>query len=186
MRIVPIFVSETSDEGVWSIQLDGQNQSEFDKFFSSVNDPEWLYYFFEANKEDLLTGFWKKMSVSDAVLLTINEAQLMEDTLYEYAQNGFADIKITLQHLFKPLNNYEYAMAVHQKSKARVNQGWLRLYGLRLSANCFLITGGGVKLTKDMRRPHLEDELKKLELTKRFLQHNEINYPEDLNFFEDE
>lgn len=67
-----------------------------------------------------------------------------------------------------------------------MNQRWLRLYGIRLSSNCYLITGGAIKLTKDMRRPYLENELKKLELAKRFLRNNGINYPEDLNFFENE
>jgi hypothetical protein len=186
MKIVPIFVSETSDKGVWSIQLDEQRQTEFDKFFDSINDPEWLYNFFEANREDLRSGFWKEISVENAVMSTIDEARFMEDALYEYAEKSFADMGITLQHLFKPLNNYEYTIAVYQKSKARVNRGWLRLYGIRLSSNCFLITGGGVKLTKDMRRSHLENELKKLELAKSFLQSKGINYPEDLNSFEDE
>lgn len=39
MRIVPIFVSETNDEGIWSIQLDGLRQSELDKFFDSTEQP---------------------------------------------------------------------------------------------------------------------------------------------------
>lgn len=186
MKIVSIFVADNDDEGVWSVQLDGVGQSEFDMFFDCVNDPEWLYKFFEANKEDLLGGFWKQMSIEEAVMLTMDEAQTMEAILYEYAEKGFKNKHTGLQHLFKPLHNYEYAIVTHQKSKASVKGGWLRLYGIRLSVNCFLITGGGIKLTKEMRRPHLENELRKLELAKRFLKNNGIAYPNDLNSFKDE
>jgi hypothetical protein len=31
------------------------------------------------------------------------------------------------------LNNFEYAITVHQKSKARIRKGWLRLYAIRLA-----------------------------------------------------
>jgi hypothetical protein len=44
-----------------------------------------------------------------------------------------------------------------------------------------IVTGGAIKLTKDMRGEHLQYELKKLEKTKLFLRNNGINFPEDLN-----
>jgi hypothetical protein len=91
-----------------------------------------------------------------------------------------------LQHLFKPLNNFEYAISIHQKSKGRVRKGWLRLYAIRLAANCYMVTGGAIKLTADMKRSHLEYELKKSEQTKQFLRTNGIDYPEDLNSNKDE
>ena len=156
MRIVPTFVSETSDEGVWSIQLDGYSQSEFEKFFDSVNDPEWLYNFFETNNEDLTSGYWKEMSIEDAVLATIDEAAIHGRYALPICPKRICRYRNFIATSVQPLNNHEYAVAVHQKSKAKIRRGWLRLYGLRLSSNCFLITGGGIKLTKGMRRPHLE------------------------------
>lgn len=62
-------------------------------------------------------------------------------------------------------------------------QGWLRLYAIRLGENCYIITGGAIKLTHHMRRDHLQAELKKLKLVQTFLQNNDINYPEDLNIY---
>ena len=60
MKLVRIFVSTDSEDGVWSIHLDGELQNEFDKFFDLMNDVEWLYDFFERNKADLTSGFfWK-------------------------------------------------------------------------------------------------------------------------------
>jgi hypothetical protein len=84
------------------------------------------------------------------------------------------------------LNNFEYAIASLQKSKARIRKGWLRLYAIRLAENCYLVTGGAIKLTQDMKRAHLQDELKKLELAKQFLRDNGIDFPEDLNSYRDE
>jgi hypothetical protein len=105
----------------------------------------------------------------------------MENSLYDFSEQGFQGTETTLQHLFKPLNNFEYAISRHQKSKARVKKGWLRLYAIRLAENCFLVTGGAIKLTPDMKRGHLEYELKKLEQAKQFLRTNGIDFPEDLN-----
>jgi hypothetical protein len=181
MKLVPIFVTEDSDDGLWSIQLEGSAQSEFEEFFDHVNDAEWLHDFFDQNKADLHGGFFGSMSLSEAVSRTLDEAEEMENSLYDFSEQGFQGTETTLQHLFKPLNNFEYAISRHQKSKARVRKGWLRLYAIRLAENCYLLTGGAIKLTPDMKRGHLEYELKKLEQAKQLLRTKGIDYPEDLN-----
>jgi len=186
MKLTRIFVFENSDEGLLSIHLDGKLQNEFDHFFDLMNDPEWLYDFFVQQKEDLSGGFYRDISVGEAVLKTIEEAGEMEDILYDFTEQGLKEDKNGLQSLFKPLNNFEYIITTHQKSKARIRKGWLRLYAIRLDANCYIVTGGAIKLTLDMKREHLNSELKKLELTKMFLRENGIKYPENLNTFQDE
>lgn len=186
MKLVPIFVPDDSDDGLWSIHLDGELQSEFDKFFDVMHDIEWLHDFFEENKIDLHGGFFGKISIGLAVSRTLEEAGEMEDSLYDYSEQGFRKKDSNLQHLFKPLNNFEYSITAHQKSKARIRKGWLRVYAIRLAANCYLVTGGAIKLTLDMKKGHLQNELKKLELAKAFLRSNGITYPEDLNTFIDE
>ena len=118
-----------------------------------------------------------------AVSRTLIEAEEMEDALYDLSEEGGNG---ALQHVFKPLNNFEYAIVTHQKSKARIKKGWLRLYAIRLAANCYLVTGGAIKLTLEMKRGHLQSELRKLELVKRFLRSNGIDFPEDLNSYKDE
>jgi len=186
MRLSRIFVPENSNGGLWSIHLDDKPQNEFDRFFDLVNDPEWLFDFFTRQENDLLSGFYSDITVANAVLRTMEEAEEMEDVLYDFAEDGFKDDKKGLQYLFKPLNNFEYVIAIHQKSKARIKKGWLRIYAIRLDVNCYIVTVGAIKLTLDMRREHLAAELKKLELTKMFLRENGIEYPENLNTFQDE
>jgi hypothetical protein len=186
MKLIPIFTAQDSADGLWSVQLDGEPQNEFEKFFDRVNDIEWLYNFFDQNWADLNSGFFGRTPIGLAVMKTLGEAEEMENSLYDLSEQGFKGDDCSLQHLFKPLNNFEYAIVTHQKSKARVKLGWLRLYAIRLAENCFLVTGGAIKLSSDMKRAHLQTELKKLELAKQFLLNNGIGYPEDLNEYKNE
>jgi hypothetical protein len=186
MKIVRIFVKDEGETGLWSIHLDGRIQNEFDYFFDLMNNVEYLHNFFEKNKTDLMSGFFGKMTTGDAVLRTLEEVEEMENALYNYTERGFSGNGNCLQHLFKPLNNYEYAICSHQKSKARLKRGWLRMYALRLEPNCYLITGGAIKLTYNMKPTHLQNELTKLEQAKTFLKNNDIEFPEDLNTYQDD
>ena len=99
MKILPIFVTENSEDGLWAIQLDGELRSEFDRFFNWVNDAELLYNFFDQNQTDLHGGFFGNISIEDSVSRTLEEAGEMEDTLYEYSELGFGDRNSNLQHL---------------------------------------------------------------------------------------
>jgi len=64
-------------------------------------------------------GFFRNISIGAAISRTMEEAEEMEDLLYEYSEHGFNGSERSLQHLFKPLNNFEYAIASHQKSKTK-------------------------------------------------------------------
>jgi len=134
------------------------------------------------NSED---GIWS-IHLDSESRSEFDEAEEMENTLYEYSEQGFKGESANLQHIFKPLNNFEYTIASNRKSKARIKKGWLRLYAIWLSENCYLVTGGAIKLTLEMKRDHLQNELKKLEQAKQFLRKSGIDYPEDLNNYNDE
>lgn len=180
MKIVHVMTSRDGENGLWSIHLENESKSEFKRFFETMQDFIWLKKFFSDNLQDLTSGYFGNISIDDAVERTADEIEMIENRLIYCAQRDFTGFNASLQHFFKPLNNFEYVMA-QQKSKARVRNGWLRLYAIRLTANCFIVTGGAVKLSLDMRKPHLAHELHKLELTKRFLKNNHIDYPQDLN-----
>jgi hypothetical protein len=186
MKLVRIFVNENNSEGIWSIHLNGEEKNEFARFFDLTNDPEWLEDFFEKNEVNLMIGFFGRITIEGAVEKTLKEIEELEDVLFDYAEQGFTGGHNCLQHLFKPLNNFEHAITIHQKSKARIGNSWLRLYAIRLASNCYLVTGGGIKLTRDMRTEHFQNELTKLDQAKTFLRNNSIDYPEDLNTFQNE
>ena len=104
----------------------------------------------------------------------------------EDSADGLWSIQLDGEKQIKPLNDFEYAITTHQKSKVRILKGWLRVYAIRLAQNCYLITGGAIKLTQNMERKHLQKELKKLDQARMFLRNNEIDYPEDLNTYQNE
>lgn len=179
MKIKSIFVSaiNTNPGGLYSMQYDQSGMSEYKRVRQYWRDHESLYTFFNSHITDLKKGFWGDLSIEDAISTTMMDADQFEDALLTYCQGG----KYELQVIFQPLYNSEYRLVSLQKSKGKIRRSWLRLYALRLERNCFIITGGAIKLTHNMQAPHLQAELNKLERAKMFLQSNSIYIPEDLN-----
>ena len=64
----------------------------------------------------------------------------------------------------------------------------LRLYAIKMSSNCYLITGGGIKYCKAMQEsPELMAEIEKLKCVLSFLKHLGIEDGEDIvNYVEHE
>ncbi|HXD77105.1 MAG TPA: hypothetical protein VN616_04820 [Puia sp.] len=184
MKIDTIFVPGDSEDGIWSIQLDGETKTEYERFFDLMEDIESLRDFFKRNVADLQSRFFGVVSFECAIKRTLSEANEIQDALIRYSEYGFRRSGANLQYLFRPLNNFEFAIVSHQKSKARLGHGWIRLYAIRIAENCFVMTGGAIKLSRNMNRPHLQRELNKLDITRRFLIDNGIHYPEDLNYYE--
>ena len=186
MKIVRIFVSGDGEDGLWAAQFAGQAENEFSRFLKHTSDVSWLRSFFIDNADDLCSGYFGKISKERAVSKTLDEAIEMKTMLYDYWKLGCLKQGECLQYIFRPLNNYEFLISLHQKTKARLRGSWLRIYAIRISENCFVITGGAIKLTSDMRRAHLQIELRKLEKVKAFLQKEGVVFPEDLKTFQDE
>ncbi len=95
--------------------------------------------------------------------------------------------------LFKPLHNKQYTVPPHQETKAKIDdrrnfpKPLLRLYGIRLGDNTFVITGGTIKLTKTMEEhPDTITELEKIETVKLFLRKNNIIINDDLIYYYDQ
>jgi hypothetical protein len=88
-----------------------------------------------------------------------------------------------LQSIFRPLSNSSYQLKSLSKEKSKAD--WLRIYAVRISENTYVISRGAIKLTQTMNeRPHLQAELQKLEITKRFLIENGLTDESDFGFFE--
>ncbi|TWF35865.1 hypothetical protein FHW36_108221 [Chitinophaga polysaccharea] len=179
MEIKPIFIPIThgNSDGLYSMHYLNSSCSEYNCTMNFWRNRYSLSAFFEHNIADLESGFWGNISIKDAVDTTIDEADVFETTLVRYCN----DRTRNLEYIFQPLFNSEYRLISLQKSKAKLRRSWLRLYALRLDRNCFIITGGSIKLTHNMDASHLQKELVKLETTKTFLQSKNILFPEDLN-----
>lgn len=88
----------------------------------------------------------------------------------------------TLSDFFRPLENRELELEPYNLQKLKGRDGerksYLRIYAIRYKDK-IVVTGGAIKLTDRMEeRPHTNDELKKLEFVKAFL---DVNDP-DVSF----
>lgn len=158
MKIVSIFAPN-----LYSFQY-SSTKSELRRVLDLWNNPNHLFQFVEANKQDI-----GKRSVEAVVEQILEEAQELDDLLYYLSNNEVENF----DQFFKPLENTEYKIRVLSRQKGRIN--YLRIYALRIDDNCFVITGGAIKFTQFMDdRDHTKQELKKLSRCKSYLQENNV------------
>lgn len=181
MEFVRIFEGREEGEGLYAVRYEKEGPDEFTRLFRLWNDLTYVREFCEANFEDLESSSLRPTSQEGYVQEIMDEAAEMENLLYEYS------LDVQLQELFKPLHNCEYVLRSLQKSKAHIiyRMYWrprIRIYAIRLAPNLFIVTGGAIKLTATMQeRPHLREELAKLERVRTWLKENEFDIPESLN-----
>ena len=59
------------------------------------------------------------------------------------------------------------------KTYGLIKPSWLRIYAIRINTNVFMVSGGAIKLTQSMNeRPHLIQELEKLDVVKNYCREN--------------
>jgi len=169
MKLVRIF---DPDDFLMTVHYEGEEYDEFNRLFHEWNDVEFLFDFFSANQHDLERDFWSDVSVDDAIMITRQEST---DFLKHFKTlNGKTaqEVSDVFRELFRPLDNQHPTGSGFGKNKAYGlrKPSWLRIYALKIEDECFLITGGAIKLTETMNeRSHTKNELTKLESCRRFL-----------------
>ena len=58
------------------------------------------------------------------------------------------------------------------------------MYAIRFAGNCFVVTGGAIKLTLNMESPCMQEELRKLERVRQFLVDHDLLIQEDFQYLE--
>jgi hypothetical protein len=177
VRIVP--------ETLWAARFEGIKENEYDRIFDLWSDPEYLDGFFTKYQQDLVKDFYGYCSISQAVSITLSEADEFERQLVKVAEGR--DLRKRLGDIFKPLEKTATIKIENEKSKAygSGSKSWLRIYAVRLNYNFFVISGGAIKLTKTMNeREYLKDELRKLDVLVRFLRELNIESIEDWGYID--
>ncbi|WP_338768022.1 hypothetical protein WAF17_06915 [Bernardetia sp. ABR2-2B] len=171
---------------LYSVKYENEDKDEFVRVFNEWSDVEFLGIFFDTHINDLQSGFYGNITPDEAIDITVDKSHELEDELLYTAEIGKTDDYDTLQILFKPLDNKEYRITEHQQTKAYglEHKSWLRIYAIRISKNCFVVSGGAIKLTETMNeREHLRKELRKLEITKQYLIDNGLFDADNLENF---
>ncbi|MEI9918554.1 MAG: hypothetical protein WDO14_07105 [Bacteroidota bacterium] len=164
MKINGIF--EKINGRLFAAHFDNSDVDELDKAFDSWREVSLVYDFFTTYRSDLMK-LDPTMKVKTVPYLIVKESKVMFDILIDASING------RLSGLFKPLDNreerhlrYDFQMF---KAKGPSRKSMLRLYAVKFM-DAYVISGGAIKVTEKMSRPHLKTELYKLELLQRYLQ----------------
>jgi hypothetical protein len=163
MKIVPIFADK-----LFAFHYKGEAVNEFDRLMDLWTD---IAFLIDYLKENNITNV--KKIVKDI----LQDAEQIQDFLDNISQN-----KEPYGFYFEPLQNSERnKLLAFQKGKIRENI--LRYYAIKLDENCFVITGGAIKMSQTMQEhPDTTNELKKLEKARAYLKQNGV-FDED-SFFE--
>jgi len=155
MKIVTIF-----DDHLFTIHYQNEIENEFDRLLELWTDVSFLIAYAKKNDQKNILGFVNK------ILMDVEQIQ---DFLENLNQNNHP-----FGFYFEPLQNSEQVkLLAFQKGKIRQNQ--LRFYAIKIDENCFLITGGAIKMSRKMiEHSDTLNELKKLIKVRTYLQTNGV------------
>ncbi len=157
MQIVRTFVPR-----LYAFKYPNEKSNELARLLSLWVEPLFLEEFFELHEDDLA---YFGLNIDRAIEETIKAANALSDRLLALATNE----ETPLSSLFRNLDDSEYK--VIELSKQKGKQRWLRIYAIKIDRNCYVITGGAIKLTRTMQdRPHTQQELAKLNKCRDYLQ----------------
>lgn len=135
---------------------------EWERLFDLWRNALYLENFFKKNDEYFDTPYWFAIKAKYDNLSKITK---------EKAKAFFNKIKYNQKNLeehFQPLNDDTYIFKGLTKGKSK--HSWLRIYAIKIDENRFIVTGGAIKLTHEMKdHDSTVEELKKLEKVKNFL-----------------
>lgn len=155
-------------ERLWAVRFDGMTDNVLNLLFKKWRDITWLQSFFKENINDL-SVYFKITDVDKAIFDTIEDADKLACLILDISPDA------DLDKLFRPLDNNRTSEMTLGKEKARIRNrpkhaSWLRIYAIKLCKGLYIITGGAIKLTKDMQdRDHTLNELKQMEKVRSFL-----------------
>lgn len=156
MKIIRIF-----ENRLLAFHYDEEEENEYERLMGLWTDPLYVRNFL---RERL--SFDK---IDELAMDILADGKKLDSDLEALSRNT----KLKMEFAFRPLHNQEYQVRALSKQKARKN--YLRLYALQIDSDCFVITGGAIKLTHLMEdSPLTLTELAKLEKARSFLQDNGI------------
>lgn len=156
MEIVCIFAGH-----LFSFHYKHEAENEFERLMSLWTNVAYLYAFARQNNEEDVEGF---------VEAVLREAEAVQDFLARLKQK-----KVLYGSYFVPLNDAEWKNPDLSLRKGKVERNRLRLYAIKIDEDCFVITGGAIKMSQTMQgHPDTSKELDKLKNARRYLRQNDV------------
>lgn len=177
---------------LYSVQYDGCSESEFTRLFNLWKNPENVDLFIDTYKDLMISPFWvaQGISASYARRLITQEAVATESHFLDLYLNTINGDVPDFNQEFVFLDKQVFEFRLRSKHKMYGTHGkdcpsFLRIYAIKVENNCFLITGGAIKLTHRMdEAEYLQEEVRKLNTVHDWLEQEYILDVEDLNNYE--
>lgn len=184
MKIVPIFADSQIPKGLFAICLHPDHapiKTAYDVFMVWIHDKQKLRSFFKEREHLLVSNRFFPNTVKEATKRTFEEMRQLENELIASKHNSIDNLCLFLRENFKALDNKSSYGEELQPSKTRGQDKdcWIRLYAVRITPKMFIITGGGIKLVKEMKdNVALRNERQKLLAVRQYLKDEGLFDPE--------
>lgn len=148
-------------EQLFAFQYQGEDDNEYDRLMELWTDVYYLREYAKSNKIQNIDQFVKNR---------LKDAEQIQDLLEEITTN-----KEPLEYYFRPLFDSENGIKILSLQKGKIQKNGIRLYAIKIDDNCFVITGGAIKMSQTMQgHPDSNQELIKIQQAKTFLQDNDV------------
>lgn len=139
-KIDDIFANET----LYAARYNEDGDNELKRLQDLWTNPIEVHKFVKRNGGVLLSRY----SIDDLSKMIFKEAEEIDNILTELKN----DPTKKLNDFFVPLNDGDSELIPLGKKKGKIKNGltFLRLYAIKIEDNCYLITGGAIKMTKKM------------------------------------
>jgi hypothetical protein len=156
MKIVDIFTPT-----LFAFHYGGEADNEYDRLMDNWTDVSYLRNYAKNNSIDNVNQFVKDR---------LKDAEQIQDLLEEITTN-----KEPLEYYFRTLFDSESGIKTLSLQKGKIVRNGIRLYAVKIDENCFVITGGAIKMSQTMQdHPDSNKELTKIKAAKVYLQANTI------------
>lgn len=178
-------IIKISSPYLYSVKYDKEELDEYHRLFEEWNDIDYVLSFMIANKQLLDNTIWAKFSnPEEAAYQVFEEANDLEKKFEILLENIEGGDTPDLDSHFKPLDGEFYYITEHipMKSYSSGRPPLLRLYAIKMGSNCYLITGGGIKLADTIQNsPGLKDHvINNIKFVRTYLKENGILDEDDL------
>ena len=153
MKIVDIFA-----EKLFSFVYENNHDvNEYDRMMDLWTDVSYLRNYAKINNVSNINEFVKNR---------LRDAENIQDLLDKLSENNQP-----LEYYFKPLYDHETGVRILSLQKGKVsNRDGLRLYAIKIDDDCFVITGGAIKMSQTMQgHPDTKEELVKINKAQAYL-----------------
>jgi len=166
MKIVDIFVEESPGR-LYSFvyKIEGSTHyhlNEYDRLMELWTDVNYLRQYGKKNKVENINQFVRNR---------LQDAENIQDLLDELIHTSKP-----LEYYFQALHNNETGIKILSLQKGKVSsKDGLRIYALKIDSDCFIITGGAIKMSLLMEdHPDTKNELIKIKKAKDYLKENNV------------